>query len=166
MFWCVPPWVQLVWDSLSFLDFLEVYSFARLGRVSFIICSNKFSFSCSSYSPSGTPIIQMLEHLKLAQKFLSLSSFFLNSCFFILFQLNVYFFLLFQIVDLIPGFLPFTVGSCTFSCISLCIAFTSSFLVHPYTIIYGSILITSVLNSASDRLTLISLLSCNFFLEF
>ena len=35
----------------------------------------------------------------------------LNSCFFILFQLDVYFFLLLQIVDLSPSFLPFTVGS-------------------------------------------------------
>ena len=23
--WCAPPWVQLLWDSLSFLDFLDVY---------------------------------------------------------------------------------------------------------------------------------------------
>ena len=36
---------------------------------------------------------------------------FLNSCFFILFQLDVYFFLLFQIIDLSPSFLPITVGS-------------------------------------------------------
>ena len=36
---------------------------------------------------------------------------FLNSCFFILFQLNVYFSLLLQIIDLNPSFLPFTVGS-------------------------------------------------------
>ena len=36
---------------------------------------------------------------------------FLNSCFFILFWLDVYFFLLFQIVDLSPDFLPVTFGS-------------------------------------------------------
>ena len=36
---------------------------------------------------------------------------FLNSCFFILVWMDVYFFLLFQIIDLSPGFLPFTVGS-------------------------------------------------------
>ena len=36
---------------------------------------------------------------------------FLNSCFFILFQLDVYFFLLFQIVVLSPSLLPFSFGS-------------------------------------------------------
>ena len=36
---------------------------------------------------------------------------FLNSCFFILFQLDVRFFLLVQIIDLSPGFLLVTVGS-------------------------------------------------------
>ena len=51
-------------------------SFARLGKVSFIMFSNKFSISCSSSSPSGTLRIQMLEHLKLSWRFLSLSSFF------------------------------------------------------------------------------------------
>ena len=51
-------------------------SFARLGTFSFIMFSNKFSISCSSSSPSGTPMIQMLEGLKLSKKFLSLSSFF------------------------------------------------------------------------------------------
>ena len=49
-------------------------SFARLGKFSFIICSNTFSISCSSSSPSGTPMTLMLEHLKLSQKFLNLSS--------------------------------------------------------------------------------------------
>ena len=51
-------------------------SFARLGKFSFIIFSKKISISCFSYSPSGTPMIQMLEHLKLSWRFLSLSSFF------------------------------------------------------------------------------------------
>ena len=36
---------------------------------------------------------------------------FLDSCFFILFWLDVYFFLLFQIIDLSPDFLSVTVGS-------------------------------------------------------
>ena len=51
-------------------------SFARLGKFSFIICSNKFSIFCSSSSPSGTPMIWMLEHMKFSLRFLSLSSFF------------------------------------------------------------------------------------------
>ena len=29
----VPPWVQLLWDSLSFLDFLEVYFLCQLREV-------------------------------------------------------------------------------------------------------------------------------------
>ena len=55
-------------------------------------------------------MIQMLEHLKLSQRFLSLVIF-LNSCFFIVFWLNVSFFLLVQTIDLSPGFLPVTVTS-------------------------------------------------------
>ena len=88
----------------------SLISFARLGKFSFIICSNKFSIFCSSSSPSGTPIIQMLECLKMSWRFLSQSSFYLNSCFFILYWLNVYFFLLLQTIDLSPSFLPVTVG--------------------------------------------------------
>ena len=42
-------------------------SFARLGKFSFFTFSNKFSISCSSYLPSGSPMIQMLECLKLSQ---------------------------------------------------------------------------------------------------
>ena len=57
---CVPLWVQLLWDSLGFLNFLEFISFTRLRKFSFIICSNKFSISWSSSSPSGTPVIQVL----------------------------------------------------------------------------------------------------------
>ena len=85
---------------------------------------------------------------------------FLN-CFFILFQLNVHFFLLLQTIDLSPGFLPFTVP-CTFSLISLFIAFTFSSILQPYSTISVSILTTSVLNSASDRLPISSLLSSIF----
>ena len=50
-------------------------SFARFGKFS-IIFSNEFSMSCSSSSPSGTPMIWMLECLKLSRRFLNLSSFF------------------------------------------------------------------------------------------
>ena len=52
--WCVPPLVQFLWNCLGFLDFLEVYFLCQIG---FIICSNKFSISFSSSSPSGTPMI-------------------------------------------------------------------------------------------------------------
>ena len=142
---CVPPRVQLLWHSLSFLDFLEVFSFTRLGKFSFIIFSNKFSISCSSSSASGTPMIWILEHSKVSQRFLCLYSFFLNSCFFILFWLNVHFFLLLQTIDLSPSFLPFTLGSLYF----IFIAFTFSSILQPYSTISVSILLNSVLNSAS-----------------
>ena len=87
---------------------------------------------------------------------------FLNSCFFILFWLNVSFFLLDQTIDLSPGFLPFTVGSCIFSFISLFTAFSFSSILRPYSTNSVSILITSVLNFASDRLSICLLLSCIF----
>ena len=138
----------------------------------FIIFSNKFSMSCSSSSPSGTPMIQMLECLKLSQSFLSLSSYFLNSCFFILFWLNFCFFILFwlniycffllQIIDLSPGFLPFTVGSLCFFFISRFIAFTFSSIQQLYSTTSVSMLITSVLNCASDRWALSLSHSCIF----
>ena len=51
-------------------------SFARLGKFSFIICSNKFSISCCCPSPSGTPMIRIWEHFRLFQRFVSLSSLF------------------------------------------------------------------------------------------
>ena len=86
---------------------------------------------------------------------------FLNSCFFILFWLNVYFFLLVQTVDLSPSFLPFAVP-CIFSFTSFFIAFTFSSILRPYSTISVSILITSVLNPASDRLTICSLFSYIF----
>ena len=126
-------------------------SFARLGKFSYIILSSNFSISCSSSPPFDTPIIQMLECLKLSQRFFNLSPFFffLRSCFFIPFWLNVYFFFLFQIVDLSSSFLPVAVGSLY---ILLCIAFTFSSILQPYSTISVSILITSVLSSVSERL--------------
>ena len=52
---------RTLWASQTSWKYI---SFARLGKFSFIICSNKFSISCSSPSPSGTLMIQMLERLK------------------------------------------------------------------------------------------------------
>ena len=74
--WCVPPWVQLLWTLRASWTSWKSISFARLGKFSSIICSNKFSIFCSSSSPSGTPIIRMLEHFEMPWRFLSLSSFF------------------------------------------------------------------------------------------
>ena len=68
-----------------------------------------------------------------------------------------------------PGFLPFAAVPCVFFSIfffiSLYITLTSYFILWPYSIISVSILITSVLNYASDRLAIspISLLLSSFF---
>ena len=88
---------------------------------------------------------------------------FLNSSFFILFGSNVYFFVLLQIIDLSPCFLPFTLGSLY---MFLFVAFIFSSIFQPYSTISMSILITSILNCASDRLATSSLLSCGFFWSF
>ena len=85
---------------------------------------------------------------------------FLNSCFFIVFWVNVYFFPLLQIVDLSPISFPSLLVPCILFFISLCIAFTFSYILQPYSATSMSILITSVLNCASDRLAISSLLSC------
>ena len=76
MSWYVLPWVQLPGTLWVFWTSWKSISFARLGKFSFITFSNKFSISCSSYSPSGTPMILMLECSNLSPRFLSLSSFF------------------------------------------------------------------------------------------
>ena len=55
-------------------------SFTKLGKFSFTIFSNRFPFFCSLSSSSGTPMIQMLEPLKLSHKLLTLSLFY-SSCY-------------------------------------------------------------------------------------
>ena len=42
-------------------------SFTKLGKFSFIIFSNRFPTSCSVSSLSGTPMMRMLERLKLSR---------------------------------------------------------------------------------------------------
>ena len=61
----------ILWASWTCMSI----SFTGLGKFSFIIFSNKFSIFCSSSSSSGTPMIQMLECLKLSQRVNSLFSF-------------------------------------------------------------------------------------------
>ena len=87
---------------------------------------------------------------------------FLNSCFFILFWLNVI--SSFQSKPLISFLVsfPLVLVPCTFSFISLFIAFTFSSVLQPYSNISVSILITSVSNSVSDRLTVSSSISFIF----
>ena len=139
----------IYWNSISF---------ARLGNFSFIMFSNKHPYD----SDVGT--------FKLVPEVPKPLLIFLNSCFFVLFQLNVYFFLLAKsMIWVSVSFLSLLVP-CTFSFISLCVAFTSFSILQPHSTISVSILITSVLNSASDRLAISSWLSsifgaliCSFF---
>ena len=105
---CGPLWTNLfgtLWASWKSI------SFARLGKFSFIICSNKSSISCSCSSPSGTPIIQILEPLKVSQRFLSFSSSFSTLVSKFCSSWMFIYSLFSQIIDLSPGFLPVTVGS-------------------------------------------------------
>ena len=87
-FWCVLPWVQLLWDALSFLDFLEVYFFCQIreGLLHYVFKSvfNYLLFLFSFWLPSDVGTIKVVPEVP---KPLLI---FLNSCFFILFWLNVY----------------------------------------------------------------------------
>ena len=144
-------------------------SFARLGKFCDIICSNKFSISCSYSSSPGTPMIWILERLKISLRFLRLSSFFWilvssfrSSWMFICFYWSKP--LIWVLVSVLSPLVP-----CTFSFISLFIAFTFSCILWPCSTISVSILITSVLNSACDRLpissslhSLFGVLNCSF----
>ena len=122
---------------------------------SFIICSNKLSISCCS-SPSGTPIIWILEHFRLSQRFVSLSSLFWILIFSFFSGWMFIFFLLFQIVALSPRF-----PSCHYwfpEHLAL-FHFVCFFFFWPSSIRSVSILITMALNSPSDGLVISSLLS-------
>ena len=71
----VTPWAS--WT------FLKVYFLCQAGKFSFIMFSDKFSISCSSSFPSCTPMIWMLEHLKLSWKILFFVENFIFLSFFI-----------------------------------------------------------------------------------
>ena len=125
-------------------------SFTQLVKFSLILFSNKFSISCSCSSPSGTPMIQVLVCLRDIPEAPYTILIFLNSFFFLLLWLNAYFFLMFQIIDLNPSSFPSLLVPCGFFFISLSRACISSLMLSPYSVSSLSILITSVLNSASD----------------
>ena len=132
-------------------------SFTRLGKFSFIICSNKFSISCCCSSPPGTLIIQILEHLKLFQRFLSLSSFFkILVSSFCSSWMFIYSLCSKSLTWVLVSFLSLLV--LWIVCfISLCVSFISfiySFILWPSSISSVSILITRAFNSPSDRLSI------------
>ena len=154
------PWASWTpWKSISF---------ARLGKFSFIICSNKFSISSSSSSPSGTHMIQMLEHLKMSWRFLSLSSFFwilvFSFCsgwmFISSFSSKLLIWVLVSFLSLVPCRFFFISHNATF------IAAWVFFMLLKYPVSSWSILITSVLKCVSDRLAISLLSSCIFFWSF
>ena len=99
--------------TLSFLDFLKVYFLCQIGEVFLHYLFNNeqiFNFLLFLFSfwlPCNMDV-GMFNVVSDVPKPLLI---FLNSCFFILFRLDIYFLLLFQIVDLSPSFHPFTVGS-------------------------------------------------------
>ena len=136
-------------------------SFTKLGKISFIIFSNKFSISCSSSSPSGNPMIQMLIHLKLSQRFLTLPLIF---GFFFLLAVQIECLFLPYVPKSLISFLassPPLLVPCNFFFISLSVTFISAwvfFMLLKYPISSLSILITNVLNRVSDRLFISSCL--------
>ena len=135
----MPLWVQFLWDSLNFL---EVSFLCHIGEVLFhYLFKLLFNFLLLFFS-FWYPCDLDIETIKAVPEVPKPLLIFLNSGFFILFWLSVYFFLLFQTVGLSLGFLSFTLVSCMFFFISLCIAFTSSFILWLYPIISVSILIT------------------------
>ena len=129
--------------------------FARLRKFSFIICSNKFSISCCCSSPSGTPIIWILEHFRLSQRFVRLSSLF---------------WILVHSVPVGCLFLPFVPNHWFESWFPSCHCWFPEhsalfhfgypsfvfFIFPPSSIRYVSILITRDLNSPSDSLAISS----------
>ena len=148
--------------TLGFWTSWKSVSFAILGKFSFIICPNKFSISCSSSSPSGTPMIWMLEQLKLTQRFLSFSSFFciLVSSFCSSWMFTYSF--CSKPLIWVPVSFPSLLVPCILCFISLCVAFISSLILWPSSIILWNqsiILITRALNCISERLSISSSLS-------
>ncbi|KAF6078108.1 hypothetical protein HJG60_009028 [Phyllostomus discolor] len=109
---------------------------------------------CTSSSPSCTPIIWMLECFKMSWRFRSLSSFvcilissFYSDCMCFSSFLQVH------SIDVSPRFFP-SLFPCAFFFISFSVAFIFSSTLRPKSTNSLSILITSALNCAPDRLAI------------
>nr|KAF6407316.1 hypothetical protein HJG59_009947 [Molossus molossus] len=146
-------------------------SFTQLGKFSAIIVSNRFSISCSRSSPSGTPKMRMLAHLKLSQRLLTLSSFFwilFSFCcsdwafFASLYSKSMVCFLDLRtlLLKLCKLFFISVNASFNSDCASIISDWSFFMLLRP-SLSSLSILISSILNSASVRL-LISILLSSF----
>ena len=153
------------WDSLSFLDFLEVWFLCQIGEVLlhylFKEVFNFLLFLFSFWHPYNSDVGTLKDVLEVPKPLLI----FLNSCFFVLFWLDVSFFWSIPLIWVWVSF-PSLLVPCTFSFISLRTAFIFSSSFRPNSTNSVSVLITSVLNCASDRLAISSLLSCIFYGDF
>ena len=114
MAWCVIPWVQFLWE-LSELPGLPGSLFPSpdwrsFPSLFFQITFNFLLFLSCFWHPYDLDVGTFKVVLEVRNPLLI----FLNSCFFILFWLNVYFFLLLQIIDLSPSVLPFMLVLCIF----------------------------------------------------
>ena len=120
--------------------------------------SNKFSISWASSSLSGTPMIHILEHLKLSWRFLSLSFFWILVSSFCSTWMFISSFCSKSLI-----WVSVSIPSLLVSCIFLFIPLLEPLLLPYFATILShfwlsmvSILITSVLNSAFDRLSISS----------
>ena len=151
-----------LWASWTSWTSWKFISFVRLGKFSFIICSNKFSISCCCSSPSGTPVIQILECFRLSQRILSLSSFFwiLVSSFWSGWMF-IYSFCSKLLLWSLVSFLSLLVSFLSLNILLYFILgiFICSFIFWPSSISSVSILITKALNYPSGRLAISSQLS-------
>ena len=128
-------------------------SFTKLGKFSFFLFfSNRFPISCSSSSPSSTPMRGMLDLLKLSQRLLTLLGFFFG--FFFLLVVLIDYFLIPYVPNhwfdsqLHPLYCCFPVNCSLFELVCSSVLF---FRLLSSSLSSLRILITSVFNSASDR---------------
>ena len=139
-------------------------SFTKLGNFFFsLFFQVDLQFLALFSSPSGTPMIQMLECLKLSQRLLILSSFLkvlFSSCSDWLFFAS----LCSKSLIWFSASSPLLLFPCKFFFISIRVSFVYGWIIFMLlrsSLSSLSILVTSVLNSASDRL-LISILFSSF----
>ena len=160
--WSGPLCIHLVWDSLCFLEFLSI-SFTKLGKFSSIIFSNRFPISYFLFSfwhNFGANVGPLELVPEAAYTILFFGVFFLFCSDWWLFFASLYSkslmcFLASSTLLLFPCYLFF---------ISISVPFVSDwifFMLVRSSLSSLSILITSVLKSASDRL-LISISFCSF----
>ena len=129
-------------------------SFTRLRKFSFIMFSNKFSISCCCSSPSGTPMIRMLECLKMSCRSLSFSLFWILISSFCSGWMFLSSFWSKSLIWVLVSFPSLLIPPYIFFFISLCIAFISSFILQLSSINSVSIWLPVFWTLPSDRLSI------------